>query len=349
MSSVLLMLLVAFVILVIGWMLWRSRFRASEAVPVSSIDLSASDGLALTRQTGLFLDSTVDHGPMHAHYLARACDLAYLRESEASARFRDELNLQARLISVDNTQVYVGENAESIVVAFRGSESPSSLDGFKDWLLTNSRNFLVLPEGRIGTDFAAAGVGARFHRGFMAALEEVWFPLKSTIQAACDRKDRPIWITGHSLGGAIALMAGWRFHQAFLPVHQIVTFGAPMVGNQRAADAYHKEFPGKIFRYVDLSDLVPRMPTISLLSNQYNHVQQEITLGGDQNKTAQSFLSDLAESQPNPQNDSADDAGNDLTNASEETLWREVQTQIESHLMANYIARISDLQSNTIG
>ena len=338
------------VIVVIGWLLWRSRFRAAEAAPSVAIDMSASDGLTLTRATGSFLDSAIDHGPMHAYYLARACDLAYLNESEASEKYRDELNLQARLISVDNTQVYVGQNAESIVVAFRGSQNPSSLDGLKDWLLTNSRNFLVLPEGRIGTDFAAAGVGARFHRGFMAALEEAWFPLRSAVQSAYDRKERPIWITGHSLGGATALMAGWRFHQAFLPVHQIVTFGAPMIGNQRAADAYQREFPGKIFRYVDLSDLVPKMPTISLLSNQYNHVQQEIVLGGDQSKSAQALIAELADSQPQPdqQSDSNDDSGNDLTAPCEETLWQEVQSQIESHLMANYIARINALQSNQI-
>ncbi len=55
-------------------------------------------------------------------------------------------------------------------LAFRGSQSPTSLEGFKDWLLTNANNLLVIPEWRIGTDFAAAGVGARFHRGFLEAL-----------------------------------------------------------------------------------------------------------------------------------------------------------------------------------
>ena len=82
--------------------------------------------------------------------------------------------MDARLISVDNTQVYIAENDESIVVAFRGSEAPTTLDGLKDWLLTNANNYLILPEGRAGTDFAAAGVGARFHKGFLEALEMIW-------------------------------------------------------------------------------------------------------------------------------------------------------------------------------
>jgi len=33
-------------------------------------------------------------------------------------------------------------------------------------------------------------------------------------------------------------------------VHQIYTFGAPMIGNDLAAEAFDREFPGRIFRYV---------------------------------------------------------------------------------------------------
>src|SRR6516162_8473407 len=89
--------------------------------------------------------------------LAVASNLAYLPEPEGVEGFRSQLGMEARFLSVDNTQAYLATNENHIVVAFRGTESPTSLDGLKDCLLTDAANLLVLPEGDLGTDFVAAG------------------------------------------------------------------------------------------------------------------------------------------------------------------------------------------------
>src|SRR5262245_23075607 len=167
----------------------------------------------------------------NARYCAKACDLAYYPEAEAAPAFREQLGLEAKLFSADNTQAYVGSNDSAIVVAFRGSEVPTTLDGLKDWLLTNANNLLILPEGQIGTDFAAAGVGARFHRGFLGALAEIWDKLYAAVDGLMQAKERPLFVTGHSLGGALALVAAWRLQRNFMSVYQVYTFGAPMIGN----------------------------------------------------------------------------------------------------------------------
>jgi triacylglycerol lipase len=269
----------------------------------------------------------------NARYFATACDLAYLPEAAGKPKFLSELSLDARLVSVDNTQVYVGGNDDSIVIAFRGSEAPGSLDGFKDWLLTNAKNFLVLPEGRAGTDFVAAGVGARFHRGFIEALEEIWTPFFSEVKALHTKKKRPVWVTGHSLGGALALLSAWRLQRQFIPIHQVYTFGAPMIGNDAAKQAYAKVFPNKVFRFIDERDMVPLLPTVSLLSNEYQHCMAEVLLkAASADAASAGIVQDLAKK--------TQDGILSATLADE--LWGRMRSGVECHLMGNYLARISE-------
>jgi triacylglycerol lipase len=268
----------------------------------------------------------------NARFLGLAADLAYLNGPDGPAKFQSELGLDARLVAVDNTQAYVGENDSHIVVAFRGSENPASLDGLKDWLLTNALNLLVIPEGRIGTDFMAAGVGARFHFGFMSALDEVWEGLKNAVDAAVARKERPVWVTGHSLGGALALLAAWRLEQQFVTVHQVYTFGAPMVGNEAAAKAFESAFAGRVFRFVDTSDFVPRLPTISLVTNPFLHCPKEIMLGQSSGSGALSALAGFAGKAVNGA----------ISGTLADDLWKLVVGHIDAHLMGNYNKRIGE-------
>jgi triacylglycerol lipase len=278
------------------------------------------------------LDSAASGNARNALFLARACELAYLPEAVGTPRFQAELGLVARLISVDNTQVYVAESDKAIVVAFRGSEAPTTLDGLKDWLLTNANNYLILPEGQSGTEFASAGVSARFHRGFLDALAMVWEPLLAAAEQAQKAKERPLWVTGHSLGGAIALMAAWRFQRNFLSVQEIVTFGAPMIGNDAAARAFEQEFSGKIYRYVDLEDVVPHLPSVSLLANAYQHCLNEVAVSAAEVAAAAAGLKALGQS--------PDTTEKQLDPGLADQVWGLVKTRIASHMIDNYQARV---------
>ena len=277
------------------------------------------------------LDDAKPGDARNALFLAQACSLAYLDAAVGVARFRDELGLEAVLISVGNTQVYIAQNDSVLVVAFRGSQRTNTLDGLKDWLLTNANNYLIVPEGQIGTDFAAAGVGARFHRGFMEALHEIWEPLLATVTKAIDAKERPLWITGHSLGGALALLAAWRLQRNFVTVHEVVTFGAPMIGNDTAARAFEQEFSGKIFRYVNFEDPVPLLPSISLVANTYAHCQSEVSLAAM--AAVASAIDTLKES--------AGSTVDRLIEASQiDLLWKAVQSRIAAHFIDHYQERV---------
>ena len=263
--------------------------------------------------------------PRNVAALAVASDLAYLAPTEAGPQYRSEFGMDSKLLSVDNTQVYVLQNDQAIVLAFRGTEAPTSIDGLKDWLLTDAGNLLIVPSGRLGTDLAAAGVGARFHQGFVGAIAEIWEPVLGEVEAAMSKSERPLWITGHSLGGALALMSGWLLHRKFISVHQIYTYGAPMVGNLAAAQAFEREFADQIYRCVNAPDPVPKLPTISLIANDYGHCQREIGLGAAVGSTGDFFKTLM---------------GRVLTGAFDSSLidevWAMVKTRLDAHSVVSY-------------
>jgi triacylglycerol lipase len=265
--------------------------------------------------------------PQNALFLATASNLAYEPQEVGGPAFREQLGLEATLYSVGNSQAYVGTNAEHIVVAFRGTESPATLDGLKDLLLNDARNLLIVPSGRLGTDFIAAGVGARMHQGFISGLAEIWESVFERVRAELKASERPLWLTGHSLGGALALLAGRLFLRRFVSGHQIYTFGAPMIGNKDATAAFDRELKGKIFRYVNTEDPVPQLPTVSLLANDFCHCEQEMALGV---RGVGSYWAGVA-------GELTDDL---LTGHGLDVVWNFIQNRLGAHLLAQYLESI---------
>ena len=88
-------------------------------------------------------------------------------------------------------------------------------------------------------------------------------------------------------------MAAWRLQRNFVAIQEIVTFGAPMIGNESAAKAFEQEFSGKIYRFVDLDDVVPHLPSVSLIANAYTHCQNEVGLAAVQVAAAMTGLDAL--------------------------------------------------------
>jgi triacylglycerol lipase len=261
-----------------------------------------------------------------ARYLCEASALAYLPEAAGTGRFAAELGLDARLFSAGNTQAWLGVDDANIVVAFRGTESPTTIDGLKDILLTDAMNLLVVPEGRFGHDLSAAGVGARFHKGFVDALATVWDPLAAAVESETKRRDRPLWLTGHSLGGALALLAAWLFKRRFVAVHEVCTFGAPMIGNRVACAAFNREFAGRVFRYVNGRDPVPKLPTMSLVANEFLHVDAQRLLG----REPLTGLADLVGTVASKA------AGGLLSGALLDDAWQHINAEVASHFLDRY-------------
>jgi len=128
------------------------------------------------------------------------------------------------------------------------------------------------------------------HRGFQNALAEVWEQIHRIVSDY--RGSHPgaeIRFTGHSLGGALAVLAYSRFAD---PDLSLCTFGCPRVGDGPFRDRVMSN-PGRgIYRFVNFNDAVAHIPPEGLLYKQSpsqcyrfdkdgNLTQDSDTFGGD--------------------------------------------------------------------
>ena len=182
---------------------------------------------------------------VNAWWLAEAATLAYADEDFAARRFKAAGLDEVRFFNQRSTQCYVASNRQVALVAFRGSEvwkrrgRPDEPIAVADFM-TNVNVWL--------TDWTN---GAKVHRGFKSALEEVWDDLLPYLKALQDRGCR-IWMTGHSLGAALATLAADRYGE----VQGVYTFGSPRVGNSR----FKERYAIRTHRFVNGSDMVTGLP-----------------------------------------------------------------------------------------
>ncbi|GAB0492705.1 hypothetical protein MMPV_003974 [Pyropia vietnamensis] len=119
---------------------------------------------------------------------------------------------------------------------------------------------------------------ARVHRGFADAYLSVAQPLVARVRALLKKKARPVYLTGHSLGGALATICSldlWA--QLPLSRHEIgvTTFGSPKVGNFAFQRTYDAVLPTH-WRIMLSADLIVTLPKMM-----YCHVGKKVVLTSD--------------------------------------------------------------------
>jgi triacylglycerol lipase len=140
-----------------------------------------------------------------------------------------------------DTQAYIMQNERAMILAFRGTEK-----NIRDWM-TDADIQLV------------NGPGGRVHDGFQCGLNAVWRYLWNFIDVR--RGQRSLWITGHSLGAALATLAAAKLRlEKSTPVDGLYTFGSPRVGNEEFCQKLEQDLGERIFRFVNNNDVVPRVP-----------------------------------------------------------------------------------------
>ncbi len=92
----------------------------------------------------------------------------------------------------------------------------------------------------------------------------------AVINADWHRQGYRIYIAGHSLGGALAMLAGFHLlthdYEAYKDILSVCTFGAPRVGNQDFCNWFNK---CDVVRYANTEDIVPTVPpsTVNLFGS----------------------------------------------------------------------------------
>jgi len=190
---------------------------------------------------------------INAWWLAESSTLVYADEDFVKPRFSEAKLREVHFLDSQSTQCYVANNDKFAIVAFRGSEiwkkrEKIDLNAMFADLKTNIDIRL--------TDWEKGG---KVHRGFKEALDQVWPDLLPYIENL-HHKGCKIWMTGHSLGAALATLAASRFGN----VQGVYTFGSPRVGDE----VFRERLKIRIYRIVNNDDIVPRVPP----SGAYVHV-----------------------------------------------------------------------------
>ncbi|MGC5000224.1 lipase family protein [Streptomyces sp. DT195] len=99
------------------------------------------------------------------------------------------------------------------------------------------------------------------HHGFAEALESVYPAVRDTL-AGYRTNGQSVWFTGHSLGGALAMLAGARMYleEPRLAADGVYAYGQPRTCDRLLATAYNKGFRNRMYRFVNNNDVVPQMP-----------------------------------------------------------------------------------------
>ncbi len=170
--------------------------------------------------------------------LAELAYVAYLEEDSA-ATVVDDVGLRETLfLEEDGSQAYVFRTEHDTIVACRGTE-PNEWNDIRADL-----NALMAVSETVG----------RVHRGFKKEVDDLWPRLEQELA----ENNKPLWFTGHSLGGAMATICATRCRLSMIDSNpqELHTFGSPRVGNK----TYVNHVKLQHMRWVNNNDLVTRVP-----------------------------------------------------------------------------------------
>jgi len=140
---------------------------------------------------------------------ANIAAITYEDPKTAKTKFKAIGCTIVEFFDINNAQAYLLKNSDGVyVLSFRGTEVTEPSD--------------ILADLKAGKNIEA--IGGKIHVGFKGEINKLW----PAIEKAVIDIDS-LYVTGHSLGAAMATIASGRMQSKVLA---LITFGSPRVGNK---------------------------------------------------------------------------------------------------------------------
>ncbi|MCB1124642.1 MAG: lipase family protein, partial [Verrucomicrobiae bacterium] len=212
-----------------------------------------------------------DYDEENAYWLSRLSRMVYRERpgieretrlfwNDPTVRFFEDVKVDAQCCLL----IY----PEGTLLAFRGTES------FKDWQTNLKAGKKETGEEKVHSGFWNAVLSlldespktySARERDQMKDLPKP-LTLDQELAAAMD-SGKPLFICGHSLGGAMALLATYWVAQKLpgdAPLKTVYTWGQPRVGNKAFAETVRTSSIIRAYQHVNDRDIVPRVPPCRL-------------------------------------------------------------------------------------
>lgn len=210
-----------------------------------------------------------------AMFLGAVCSQTYNQYEDPSgsyvvpAGYRVADNFEAKSFGGQREPFgFILESDDRIILAFRGTSSKT------DWIsdaIARQEKYKCVKDGGLS------------HKG----ISDIYYSARPAILPTLRKlsaSGKRLFVTGHSLGGALATLSAPDITANTRFTHPVVyTFGAPRVGDPAFAGMYAGRVPNS-YRVYNVLDAVPLLPPQVYKSPRtdetyrYMHVQEPITL-----------------------------------------------------------------------
>lgn len=148
------------------------------------------------------------------------------------------------------------ENSNAIWISFRGTQTGT--DFIQDLKVQQETYMDSSSSGQVEFKlFKNNNLKPLIHKGFMEIYDKFRKEILDTLEKYNPTKEKPIVVSGHSLGAAISTIVGFDLSQNNYSV-VVYNYASPRIGDKTLCELINNTL--KVFRVVNTADIVPNLP-----------------------------------------------------------------------------------------